>query len=256
MKHLLVGLIVSAGLAFGQSGFDAVSIRPSDPLSSDVRIAHSVSGAFEAVGITLSGLVAQAYDIRPFQLVGASGWMETDRYEIHTKDAMPGPSEAELIKMTREERDVYRGRFLAKVQMLLADRFQLKVHREAREMPVYVLTAAKSGSKLRTLPDNGKPGGNLTARRNGEGKSEIIGEKAPVVSLVRLLSSQLGRAVIDRTGLTGKYDFTLTYAPEMGDTTGPSLFTAMQDQLGLKLDSAKGPVDVVVIDSVEKPSAN
>jgi uncharacterized protein (TIGR03435 family) len=77
-----------------------------------------------------------------------------------------------------------------------------------------------------------------------------------VTSLTRFLSDRLGRTIIDQTGLTAKYDFTLTYAPDMGDTTGPSILTALQEQLGLKLDSGKGPVDVVVIDSVEKPSAN
>ena len=256
MKRIFVGLIVTAGFAFGQGGFDVVSIKPSDPLSSDVRIAHSVSGPFEAIGITLSGLIAQAYDIRPFQLVGASGWMETDRYEIHTKDETPGPSEAELIRMTKEERDRYRARFLSKLTVLLADRFQLRAHWETKEMPVYFLTVAKGGPKLRTLPDNGKPGGNLTARRNGEGKSEVIGEKLPVALLTRFLSGQVGRTIIDQTGLSGKYDLTLTYAPEMGDLSGPSLFTALQEQLGLKLESGKGPVDVVVVDSAERPSEN
>jgi uncharacterized protein (TIGR03435 family) len=256
MKRIFASLILAAGLASAQSGFDVVSIKPSDPLSGNVHIGLSQSGAFEAIGVTLSIMIAQAYDIRPFQVVGASGWMETDRYEIHTKDETPGPNEAELFKMTEEQRNVYRDRFLAKLRVLLADRFQLKIHRETKEMPVYVLTVAKSGSKLQTLPPNGKPEGNLSARRNSEGKSEITGQKLPVASLARFLSGQLGRTIVDQTGLTAKYDFTLTYAPDMGDTTGPSIFTALQEQLGLKLDSGKGPVDVVVIDSVEKPSAN
>jgi uncharacterized protein (TIGR03435 family) len=256
MKRISAVLILIAGVAFGESGFDVVSIKPSDPLSSDVRIAHSVSGPFEAIGITLSGLITQAYDIRPFQLVGASGWMETDRYEVHTKDETPGPSEAELMRMTREQRDVYRARFLAKVQVLLADRFQLRVHRESKEMPVYFLTIAKGGSKLKTLPDDGKPGGNLTTRRNGEGKSEVIGDKVPLALLTRFLSGQARRTIIDQTGLSGKYDFTLTYAPEMGDLNGPSIFTALQEQLGLKLEPGKRPVEVVVVDSAQKPSAD
>jgi uncharacterized protein (TIGR03435 family) len=256
MKRPFAVLILIAGVAFGEVGFDVVSIKPSDPLSSDVRIAHSVSGPFEAIGITLSGLITQAYDIRPFQLVGASGWMETDRYEIHTKDETPGPSEAELRRMTKEERDVYRARFLAKLRVLLADRFRVRVHRETKEMPVYFLTIAKGGSKLRTSPDNGKPGGNLTTRRNSEGKPEVIGEKLPIVLLTRFLSGQVGRAIIDQTGLSGQYDFTLTYAPEMGDLNGPSIFSALQEQLGLKLESGKGPVEVVVVDSAEKPSAD
>jgi uncharacterized protein (TIGR03435 family) len=158
--------------------------------------------------------------------------------------------------MTEEQRNAFRDRFLAKLRVMLADRFQLRIHRETKEMPVYVLTVAKSGSKLQTLAPTGKPEGNLSARRNSEGKSEVTGDKLPVASLARFLSGQLGRNIIDQTNLTGKYDFTLTYAPEMGDITGPSIFTALQEQLGLKLESGKGPVDVVVVDSAEKPSAN
>jgi uncharacterized protein (TIGR03435 family) len=256
MKYVFaLALLVSPVLA-QTAKFDVVSIKPSDLLSGNVHIGISDSGSFEAVGITLSGLVTQAYNIRPFQLVGASGWMETDRYEIHTKDEKPGPSEADLAKMTEEERNAYRDQFLLKLQGLLADRFHLKIHRETKEMPVYVLTVAKSGSKLQTLPDDGKPGSGLSSRRGDDGKREIVGRKLTTAGLVRFLSGQMGRMIIDQSGLTGKYDFTLTYAPDMGDTTGPSLFTALQDQLGLKLDSSKAPVDVVVIDSVEKPSAN
>jgi uncharacterized protein (TIGR03435 family) len=255
MKYVFALLLLAAP-AVGQSGFDVVSIRPSDPLSNNVHIGMSPGGSFEAIGITLAGLIQQAYNIRPFQLVGASGWMQTDRYEIRTKDEKPGPSEAEIVKMTEAERNVFRERFLGKLQALLADRYQLKVHRETKEMPLYVLTVAKGGSKLQMLPDNGKPGGDLSARRNSEGKSEVIGTKLPVASLARFLSGNLGRTILDRTNLTGRYDFQLTYAPDMGDITGPSIFTALQDQLGLKLDSGKGPVEVVVIDSVQKPSGN
>jgi uncharacterized protein (TIGR03435 family) len=182
--------------------------------------------------------------------------MDTDRYEIRTKDEKPGPSEAEIAKMSDEQRNAVRDRFLAKLQALLADRFQLKVHRETREMPIYIMTVAKGGSKLQTLPDAGKPGSGLSSRRTDDGKREVIGQKLTAAALARFLSGQIGRMIVDQSGLTGKYDFTLKWAPDMGDTTGPSLFTALQDQLGLKLDSSKGPVEVVVVDSAQKPSAN
>jgi bla regulator protein BlaR1 len=241
---------------WAQTGrFDVVSIKPSDPFSERQRIGISPGGSFEASGVRLSDLIQQAYNIRPFQLLGASGWMETDRYEIHTKDEKPGPSEAEIAKMSEEQRNAVRDQFLAKLQALLAERFQLKIHRETKEMPIYILTLAKGGPKLQTPPDD-KPGGTLSSRRTDDGKREVIGQKLTAAGLARFLSGQIGRTIIDQSGLAGKYDFKLTWAPDMGDTTGPSLFTALQDQLGLKLDSSRGPVEVVVVESAEKPSAN
>jgi uncharacterized protein (TIGR03435 family) len=256
MKHLVaVALLVMPVLA-QTGGFDVVSIKPSDPLSERQRIGISPGGSFEAIGVRLSDMIQQAYNLRPFQLLGASGWMETDRYEIHTKDEKPGPSEADLAKMSGEQQNAFRDQFQGKLQKLLADRFQLKIHRETKELPVYILNVAKGGSKLQTLPDDGKPGGGLSSRRTDDGKREVIGHKLTTAGLVRFLSGQIGRSITDQSGLTDKYDFNLTWAPEMGDTTGPSLFTALQDQLGLKLDSSKAPVDVVVVDSAQKPSEN
>jgi uncharacterized protein (TIGR03435 family) len=256
MKYLLaLALLVTPVLA-QTGGFDVVSIKPSDPLSERQRIGISPGGSFEAIGVRLSDMIQQAYNLRPFQLLGASGWMETDRYEIHTKDEKPGPSEEDLAKMTPEQQKAFRDQFSAKLQALLADRFQLKAHRETKEMPVYILTVAKSGSKLQTSPDDGKPGGGLSSRRTDDGKRELVGHKLTAAGLARFLSGQIGRSITDQSGLTGKYDFKLVWAPDMGDTTGPSLFTALQDQLGLKLDSSKAPVEVVVVDSAQKPSEN
>jgi uncharacterized protein (TIGR03435 family) len=256
MRHLLALALLVTPIWAQTGGFDVVSIKSSDPLSERQRIGISPGGSFEAIGVRLSDLIEQAYNIRPFQLLGASGWMETDRYEIHTKDEKPGPSEAEIGQMSEEQRNAVRDRFLGKLQALLADRFHLKIHRETKEMPIYILTVAKGGPKLQASPDDGKPGGSLSSRRTDDGKREVIGQRLTAAGLVRFLSGQIGRTIIDQSGLTGKYDLKLNWAPDMGDTTGPSLFTALQDQLGLKLDSSKGPVDVVVVDSAEKPSAN
>src|SRR6185312_4145205 len=256
MRRILALALLAAPVIAQTGGFDVVSIKPSDPFSERQRIGISPGGSFEAIGVRLSDLIQQAYNLRPFQLVSASGWMETDRYEIHTKDEKPGPSEADLAKMTAEQQNAFREQFLAKLQALLADRFQLKFHRETKEMPVYILTVAKGGSKLQTLADDGKPGSGLSSRRTDDGKREVIGQKLTAAGLARFLSGQIVRSIIDQSGLTGKYDFKLTWAPEMGDTTGPSLFTALGDQLGLKLDSSKAPVEVVVVDSAQKPSEN
>jgi uncharacterized protein (TIGR03435 family) len=237
--------VLAAGLVCGQAGFDVVSIKPSDPLSNTMHIGIGPSGSFEASGVNLMSLIAQAWNVRGFQIVGGTGWMNDDKYTIITKDP-------EKISPGQEGQD----RLMAKVRAMLADRFQLRIHRETKEMPVYALTVAKSGLKMVATPEEGREDAGLNASRTNEAKSAVEGRSLPVDVLTRFLSNQVGRTVVDRTGLTGKYDFRLVYSPDLGDTTGPSIFTAVQEQLGLKLESEKGPVDVVVIDRAEKPSAN
>jgi uncharacterized protein (TIGR03435 family) len=133
---------------------------------------------------------------------------------------------------------------------LLEDRFKLAVHRETRQLPVFVMTVAKSGSKLRAADPNGE---GFLGRRGVRGP--LTGRKASMPGLAATLSLVMGRKVLDRTGLTGLYDFTLEYAPDNAvDSELPSLVTALQEQLGLKLESSKGPVEVLVIDHAEKPT--
>jgi len=256
MTRLIAGLILVAGLTFGQGGFDAVSIKPSDPLSNTMHIGIGPSGSFEASGVDLMSLIAQAYNVRGFQIVGGTGWMVDDKYTIVTKDEAKTPSGAELSATNDAQRQQAQDRLMAKVRAMLADRFQLKIHRETKEMPVYELTIAKGGVKMQAAPEDGQNDAGLNPFRTNEAKAGVVGKRLPMDVLTRFLSNQVARPVVDRTGLTGKYDFRLVYSPEMGDTTGPSIFTALQEQLGLKLESAKGPVEVVVIDRAEKPSKN
>jgi uncharacterized protein (TIGR03435 family) len=173
------------------------------------------------------------------------------------------------------------------VQSLLEDRLQLKIHRETRELPVYELLVAKGGSKMSLSadqspekpPEPGSPPLSMPQRgapaprgmmKMGRGSLETNG--VPISNFIMGLSQQLGRPVIDKTGLKGFYDIKLQWSPELGqglfapgsaepapppsDASGPSIFTAIQEQLGLRLESAKGPVDVLVIDSVQKPTEN
>jgi uncharacterized protein (TIGR03435 family) len=157
------------------------------------------------------------------------------------------------------------------VQHALEDRFKLKTHIETKTLPVYELVLAKGGSKLKEadpnapLPD-GVPAPPAGAPRGGmmrfqQGKLEGLG--IAVSGMTGFLARTVERTVIDKTGLTGKYDFTLTWTPDTGQATGassdsnaPDLFTAIQEQLGLKLVASRGPVDTLVIDSVEKPTEN
>ncbi len=256
MKRLLAGLILSVGLAYGQAGFDAVSIKPSDPLAMNMHIGIGPSGSFEASGVNLMSLIVQAYDVRGFQIVGGTGWMNDDKYAIVTKDEAKSPNGAELSAMNDAQRQQVQERLMAKVQAMLADRFQLKIHRETKEMPVYELTVAKGGVKMETAPEDGNHDVGLNSSRTNDARTGVTGKRLPMDVLARFLSNQVGRTVVDRTGLTAHYNFKLVYSADMGDTTGPSIFTALQEQLGLKLEAAKGPVEVLVIDRAEKPSEN
>src|SRR6185312_9434819 len=233
MKRIFAALILGAGLVCGQGGFDAVSIKPSDPLARNMHIGIGPSGSFEAGGVNLMSLIAQSYDVRGFQIVGGTGWMNDDKYTIGTKDQAKSPTGAELSAMNDAQRQQAEDRLMAKVRTMLADRFQLKVHRETKEMPVYELTIAKGGVKMETAPEDGNNDAGLNSSRTNEGRSGVTGKRLPMEILARFLSNQVGRTVVDRTGLAGHYNFRFVYAADMGDTTGPSIFTALQEQLGL-----------------------
>jgi len=154
-----------------------------------------------------------------------------------------------------------------RLRALLADRFQLVVHKEIKEQPIYALVPAKNGSKLQEAQETGTQQNMMTNR----GRSQ--GHAIPMEMVAQMLSGITGRPVVDRTGLTAKYDFVLEWTPDMGSDAraqgfgdgitspapapgGPTIFTALQEQLGLRLDSQKGPVENIVIDRVEKPSEN
>jgi uncharacterized protein (TIGR03435 family) len=164
------------------------------------------------------------------------------------------------------------------LQSLLADRFRLTVHKETRVLPIYELVIAKSGPKLEETKggdsDGKGPNGVMRQGMMVMGSGSLSGQGLPMTSLVRLLSRQLSRTILDKTRLTGRYDIALHCASDEGsippmppgdapaapppalESTGPSIFTALPEQLGLKLQATKGPVETVVIDRVERPSEN
>ena len=233
----------------------------------------------------LGVLMQGAYQVGPFQIVGGPDWVRSEQYEIDAK-ATGNPGRAQLMLMLRS---------------LLADRFQLRIHRESREMPVYALTPARGGLKLPPprdgscveetelvgpLADPGArmqpPGQSPTSARRCGGLdvpldargARMQGGKVPMAEFVRVLSRVLGRTVTDQTGFSGVFDINLEFRRD--DTTDfdtraglappppgaipveiarPTIFSAVQ-QLGLRLESTKGPVEVLVIDHVEKPSDN
>jgi uncharacterized protein (TIGR03435 family) len=151
------------------------------------------------------------------------------------------------------------------LQTLLSDRFQLRVHHETREGAVYDLVVAKNGSKLQPTKESDNSG-TSSGRNPDTGLLTLKGTRRSTEEVAADLSSRLGRPVFDKTGLTGKYDFEISWAPDLTSAagadaatpaiSGPSLVTAIQEQLGLRLESTKGPVGILVIDSAEKPTLN
>jgi bla regulator protein BlaR1 len=203
-------------------------------------------------------LITSAYNLRPGsgkRIIGGPEWLrqDIDQYEIQAK--IDDTQFATMQKMTPEQQ---RQQIALMEQSLLADRFKLKVHFETRELPIYTLVIAKGGPKL-TPAKEGEPT-KLSAVTNGQ-------LTATAVTIDQFAHSPLlgpathGQPVIDQTGLKGTYDFTLNSGPEQSATdttveTDPPMFTAIQQQLGLRLVPSKGPVEVIVIDHIEQPSAN
>jgi uncharacterized protein (TIGR03435 family) len=258
--------------------FEVVSIKPSQPDSRNESVGVR-AGSFVAENAPLKDIVEFAYNIASDdELPGAPAWIGVEKYDIDTKE-----DEATLQRLKPlplyEQMDQVR----LMVQSLLAERFQLRVSTQTKEMPVYALIVAKGGPKLKTVPvqpsdsNDGKPAGpHFTGVKMGKGLA--VANYAPISLLVGLLSRQPelgGRTVLDETGLKGNFDWNLKWQPQNlagisggpagappgadaapPDTAGPSLFTALEEQLGLKLTSTKGPVEVLVIDHVEKPSPN
>lgn len=259
-----------------QPKFEVASIKPSqEQRFMNVR---PLPGRLTA-NATVRLLMQNAYTMQPFQIVGGPEWVNSERYDIEAK-ADGNASRAQMFLM---------------LQSLLEERFHLKIHRETKELPVYALVAARSGLKL-PAPKDGScaspspdapsewaggrmapPGqGPAPLARCGEvrvmlesGGARMQGGKVAIPELVRMLSMALGRTVVDRTGFTGLFDAKLDFMPD--ETTAalpppppdaspefknPSILVALQERLGLRLESTRGPVEVIVIDQVERPSAN
>jgi bla regulator protein BlaR1 len=258
--------------------YEVASIKPNKSGERMVRMMGRPDG-FTGTNMTLQMLIRNAYGVEDNQISGGPSWLGSEKYDMEAK--MDSSVADELRKLSEDQRTLERRRML---QALLADRFKLTLHRESKELPVYALVIAKNGPKLQeakpgdTYPNGIKgPDGVGSAGFMRMGRGELTGQGLPMGSVVRLLTQQLGRTVLDKTGLAGKYDLTLKWTPDeseapmlkgpeggpqgMGgtaspDSSGPSIFTAIQEQLGLKLESQKGPVEIIVIDHAEKPSDN
>ena len=279
-------IMVNASLAmlagawmFGQPAtapltFEVAAIKPSAETGFRTGIQMQPGGGLRVNGATLKMLLTIAYDVREFQIVGGPSWISSDRYDILAKASGTG-SETQTNDprhMTDTQMKTVREQMQQRLQALLAERCQLAIHRETKEQPVYALLVGKNGPKIQ--PVETKDGGAQPRMMMGRGM--VNGQGVELQMLATVLSNQLGRPVLDRTGLKGHFDIRLEWTPDPGqsitplggapppgvqappppDPNGPSIFTAVQEQLGLRLESQKGPVEMIVIDRVEKPSEN
>lgn len=235
--------------------FDVVSIKPNKSGSGNVNT-NTSSDSFSATNVSVKMLLEDAYGVKQDLIYGLQGWANSDRFDIKAK--IVEPDFVVLRKLTPAQRRTM-------LQALLVDRFQSKTHIETKTLPVYELVLAKDGPKFRASAAEGSP---EDKSPNGVGRggmmvqnTELTGHAIPLASLADMLTNQLHRTVLDKTGLTGQYDLLLKWTADDGtdassDSSTPSIFTALQEQLGLKLQSSKGPVDTLVVDHVEMPSEN
>lgn len=233
--------------------FDVVSVKPSNPGSTNGTVVNvTAGGRLHVVNATLKDLIETAYDIRRFQIEGGPKWADAMKYDI---DATPNLS-SEGTALPADWSNIR-----LEVQTLLRDRFRLELHRETKTASIYALGVAKGGVRSDALSSTQSPQQGINASLG-----KMLGEAASMAQLAYKLSRLLERPVVNSTGLEGNYNFKLAWTPDLGpsvsggesaDISGaPSLFTALQEQLGLRLEATKGPIDMLVIDSVEKPSDN
>jgi uncharacterized protein (TIGR03435 family) len=288
-RNILLGAVAAAvaiSLCVGETraqtvtpAYDVVSIKPAKSGGAAGSGLFGNGIEYTADGLranaTVMSLIQSAYGVDADRISGAQGWITSEKFSIDAQ--MESSLADEINKLSTVERDSVRQRML---QALLADRFKLTVRKESKELPVYELAIAKSGLKIQearpgdTYADgikggNGKGlGGDLMVGFGTTGNVRAQGIE--IGTFVQGLSRYLKRPVVDKTGLTGRYDFTLHYAPDAkptapgggtsddvaSDPAGPSLFTAIQEQLGLKLEAKKDPLATVVIEHVERPSGN
>jgi uncharacterized protein (TIGR03435 family) len=231
----------------GPPAFEAASVR----LSKDVRVSPSIGPSpggerFAARNMPLLWLIATAHGVSIRQVSGLPETFPYKSYDIQAKSTQPASRE-QMMRM---------------LQSLLEDRFKLRLHRQSKDLTVYVLRAGKGGPKL----EENRDGAELEARKTSGSKSTY--RNFPMSLFANILSGAVDDTVVDQTGLTGSYDFTFEYTPERvgqgvkdgrepaPNPDGPSIFTALQEQLGLKLESEKTTVEFLVVDHIEEPTVD
>jgi uncharacterized protein (TIGR03435 family) len=229
--------------------YDVVSIKLNKTGSGSVSV-HTNGDRYSGTNVSVKGLLQDAYDIKEDLISGVPGPVGSARFDIEAKIVEPDP--VAIKKLTGKQRG-------AMVLPFLVERFQLKAHTETKILPVYELALVQSGPKFKAPADDKKPGQQMSIHSNN-GSREMTAEGVSMKDLAGTLTNQVHRTVIDKTGLVGNYDLGMKWASDDGSEAetdaAPGIFTALQEQLGLKLQPAKGPVETLVVDHVEMPSEN
>ena len=252
-----------APAAAGKPSFDVASIHPNKyDRTNHSHIYYSLDDShFRCINVTAMDVIQWAYELPSSRIVNAPGWATSAKFDIEARSDSAADEHFHALPIAdaRREKDKM-------VQALLADRFHLAAHVETRELPVYNLVLAKGGAKFTSVKDGPKHVD--TTRRNGSVSMSITSSSRAMAELAEMLYSYTGRVVVDKTGLTGNYTIALQFAPDdsrlavpAGQSVpapdgGPSVFTALKEQLGLELKAAKGRVDVLVIDHMDPPGEN
>lgn len=271
----------ASSLAAALPAYDVSTVKPSKPDQMNSMLLFT-PGGMSIAGVPLPMIIREAFGVEDDHVLGMPAWAKSIRYDIEAKVA---PDDAPKLKdLTMDQRR-------SMLVPLLEDRFHLRFHHETRDLPVYELLVAKGGVKMQATkpaddaapgPPPGPPPGPGQPLRPGShmlmmrGPGHIESTGTGMEFLAHVLSRQLGRTVVDKTELTGDYEFKLEWTPDDAvpamtgaggaqpaansastpETSGPSLFTAVKEQLGLKLEATKGSADVIVIDQIEQPTPN
>jgi len=248
---LLAIALLAAAPADAQSNpaFDVVSVKPSQSTNYWATLAPMKNGRFSGRNVTLKLLLSIANKLDEARILGGPGWLESDRFDVEAKcDGVVPDTELPLM-----------------LQSLLESRFRVKVHRETKTASGYALMAARNGAKIRPVeardcPADGKAAGCAGVRFGGRG---LTAEYASMRVFAAFLAGMLRKSVVDETGLQGAFDFKLEWIRDAADSGGGAagnsmdwVFSALPQQLGLRLDARKGSTEILVVDGVEKPSAN
>jgi uncharacterized protein (TIGR03435 family) len=261
--RFLLCVLLATSVSAQPLSFDVASVKPNRSESTMFRLGYP-PGRFTATNVTLLALIASAYGpLTANQIVGGPSWITTDRFDVEARTGGDPVRDADGVPQRMQM-----------LQTLLTDRFALVVHRETRELPIYHLRLARDdkrlGPALRAVAADcetlraARPQTSRPPCAIGGAGGSLIGGAATMSQLATTLSNRVGRVVVDQTGLQGGFDFDLTWTPEQTGSTNtpaatdnsnaPSVFTALREQLGLKLEVERGPVDVLVIDHAAQPA--
>ena len=230
-RLLLLALAFTPALAAQTPVFEVASIKPHKPDPTGSGGLSAQHGRLNFINVTLKNLITSAYELRDFQISGGPAWIDSERYDL----------------VAKAENDAGGKELWMMVRPLLAERFKLAVHTDTKDLPVYDMVVSKRGSKLRPAAPDAQGSSRM-------GRSSFTADRISMSNFSFILSSIVDRPVLDKTGLVGDFALKLDWAPR--DPDGPSIFTALEEQLGLKLEPRKGPVEILVIDHAERPSEN